>query len=98
MNATGGNSARDSLMECVHRTRLPRPPLVERLGAARHCRRLCHDHLQETGSLPCLQVGTLESSTTTSGCPPFYHLDSVEAVCAPVLHEKTADLETTPLS
>ena len=98
MSATGGISARDYLMECVHRTRLPRPPLVERLGVARHCRWLCHDHLQEMGSPPRLQVGILEPSTTASGYPPFYHLDYVEAVRAPVLHEKTADHETPPLS
>ena len=85
-------------MESVHRTRLPCPPLVERLGVARLCRRLCHDHLHETGTPPCLQVGTLEPSTTASSNPPFYHLDYVEAVRAPVLHEKTAELEITPLT
>ena len=85
-------------MECVRRARLPRPPRVERLEVARHCRRLCHDLLQETGSLPRLQVGIPEPSTTTSGDPPSYPLDFVEAVCAPVLHEKTADPETSPLT
>ena len=98
MIATGGSSVRDSLMERVHRTRLPRPPHFERLGVARQCRRLCHDHLQETGPSPCLQAGTLEPSPTASSDPPFYHLDYVEAVSAPVLHEKTADYETSPLS
>ena len=85
-------------MERVHRARLPRPPLVERLEVARRCRRLCHDHLRETGTSPRLQVGIPEPSTTTSGNPPFYHLDYVEAVRAPVLHEKTADPETSPLT
>ena len=85
-------------MESVHGTRLPRPPLVERLGVARLCRRLCHDQLQETGTLPRLQVGSPKPSTTASGNPPFYHLDHVEAVRAPVLHEKTAELETSPLA
>ena len=85
-------------MECVHRTRLPRPPLVEILEVDRHCRRHCHDHLQETGTSPRLQVRIPEPSSTTSSDLPSYHLDFVEAVCATVLHEKTADHATTPLT
>ena len=84
-------------MECVHRTHLPRYPRDENLEVVRLRRQLHHGQLQDTGTLPCLQVGSLEPAATSSSDPFILSRVSAVSVCAPVLHEKTADPETASL-
>ena len=58
----------------VPRTPLPRHLRYENLEVARQRRRLHHDHLQETGIPPCLQVGNFEPSVSTPSNHLILHL------------------------
>ena len=58
----------------VPRTPLPRHTRYENLEVARPRRRLRHDQMQETGTPPCLQVGSFEPSASTYSNPFILHL------------------------
>ena len=74
MMLSGSKSAGGLLMGRVPRTPLPRHTRYENLEVARQRRRLHHDQLQETGTPPCLQVGSFEPAAPPSSNHFILHI------------------------